>query len=135
MNLSSLGVSQTVGSTEALTEYLLSFWIGTAGDSPFDVPGTFTAELLDDGDVLATLSGDAPLPGTFKEFTLSGTTGGSVSGDLSISFVNTGGTVWLDNVQLFSQSVAVVPEPTSIAIWIVAAMCAALIARRRIARS
>lgn len=113
------GVSQIVGTTEDFTEYLLSFWIGTTADSPFDVPGTFSAQLLDDGVPFAVLSAGAPLPGTFKEFTLIGTTGASVSGDLSLQFVNTGGTVWLDNVQLFSRELAV-PEPTSVTMWLIA---------------
>ncbi|MFC1805786.1 PEP-CTERM sorting domain-containing protein [Planctomycetota bacterium] len=111
-NLGSSPLGQTFGPAEPTTEYELSFWIGTAADLP--AQSAFRAELLDGGVAFAVLEANAPLAGTFKQFTLLGETGPTVAGDLEIRFTKTAsGTAWLDDVHLASRFI---PEPASLAL-------------------
>jgi len=111
-NLGTSPLAQAFGPAEPTTEYLLSFWIGTAVDLP--AQSAFRAELLDGGVAFAVLEANAPLAGTFKQFTLLGETGPTIAGDLEIRFTKTAsGTVWLDDVEPSSRFI---PEPCTLAL-------------------
>jgi hypothetical protein len=127
-------LSQSFGPADPSTEYMLSFWMGSALDWPEQAG--FRAELLDGGVVLAALETGPPVVGTFKQFTLLGQTGLTTTGDLEIRFTKVGsGTVWLDDVHLASRAVfTIIPEPGTLVIWsLLAAVGVGVRWRRRVA--
>ncbi len=129
-------IYQDVGKLLANTTYTLTV---AAGNQPGYGPGSTGAIGLvngstDGGTALGTFTSIAQpaLPtSTFADFTFTATTGGSVSGDLTIVLkLSSYQQVDFDNVRLSASSQST-PEPASLAVWGVVIAGGILVARRR----
>jgi DNA-directed RNA polymerase subunit K/omega len=113
-------IYQDVGPLQANTRYTLTVAIGSRADR-LNSPGIIALVNGSDqtGTVLASGGGLPSTQNTWKNYTVSFTSGSSVSGDLTIMLSVMGnGTIQadFDNVQLTAVPVAVSPPPTSVVV-------------------
>jgi hypothetical protein len=114
------GIYQDVGNLQPNTLYTLTVAMGERADR-INSPGIIALINGSDntGPVLTSGGGNASVSGTWQDYTVTFTTGPSVSGDLTVELADAGaGTIQanFDNVRLTATSVAATPAPTPITV-------------------